>query len=437
MTEKQLRESLLPAVDAKLAELEKFARKVGVTPPRYEIVERFTVTVPIYEDDPYGPTQVVNMVKIVLVEEPLVLPGGWKFVGVVEHLPEGNLVHVGPGVGQDGEWQTVEPTCDHCGQRRDRNKTILVTSEDGELKRVGSGCLAQYLPRFSLSEALWRLMAELNTIHDPDWVPVSSGSGRRVEPTADEILRWAVMINKRFGFRAAMSNGSSKDQLSFLLNGFTTREDREAHRELVEALKSNTTDDEVADAMLLLDDYIAKLVAQPSKTDFENNLVVTRRAGGLNRLGLLAFLPEAVRRIYEPLIAPPAPTTAEPVRDPDPVPTGRIMVTGVVVKAYEKESDFGTQFKVIVKDDRGFTVCGSDPCKSDLGRAPRGDSGYWQSVPGDRLKFKATVQPSDRDPYFGFFKRPTRNLSLPCYDEDGRPITVPAVTECDSADDDL
>jgi hypothetical protein len=84
-----------------------------------------------------------------------------------------------------------------------------------------------------------------------------------------------------------------------------------------------------------------------------------------------------------------------------PAPSGRVVVTGKIltVKEYEVES-FGygsptTVYKILVEDDRGFRCFGSQP--SSIGSSQR----------GDRVTFRATLEPKADDPTFAFFKRPS------------------------------
>ncbi len=78
-----------------------------------------------------------------------------------------------------------------------------------------------------------------------------------------------------------------------------------------------------------------------------------------------------------------------------PCPTGRVVVTGTVLKAEERDTDFGRVVKLLVKDDSGFMVWGTRPAHTGVDR-------------GDRLTFSAAVEPSQNDPKFGFYKRPTQ-----------------------------
>jgi hypothetical protein len=87
---------------------------------------------------------------------------------------------------------------------------------------------------------------------------------------------------------------------------------------------------------------------------------------------------------------------AEALKDASPVPSGRERVTGVITKL--DISSYGPHAREVmtVCDDRGFKVWGTQP------RA------LYDAKVGDRVTFEAALEPSDRDQYFGFFKRPTR-----------------------------
>jgi hypothetical protein len=77
-------------------------------------------------------------------------------------------------------------------------------------------------------------------------------------------------------------------------------------------------------------------------------------------------------------------------------PTGRVSITGKVLTTKEQESDFGTQYKMLVEDDRGFRVWGTIP--SSIGCVER----------GARVTFVASVEQSPKDRIFGFYKRPSK-----------------------------
>jgi hypothetical protein len=98
-------------------------------------------------------------------------------------------------------------------------------------------------------------------------------------------------------------------------------------------------------------------------------------------------------------------------------PTGRVQVSGVVLKTEVRDSQFGTQYKMTVKTDGGYIVWGSIPSDLQLIEEtiehPADEHGdAWTETRqrslerGERVTFTATISPSDTDPKFGFFKRP-------------------------------
>lgn len=85
------------------------------------------------------------------------------------------------------------------------------------------------------------------------------------------------------------------------------------------------------------------------------------------------------------------------------VPEGRVVITGQILSTKWYESDYGSQLKCVIKDDRGFKVYGSVPNAIV-------DYAYSEEIDlkGKQITLTATVSPSDDDPKFGFFKRPAK-----------------------------
>ena len=96
------------------------------------------------------------------------------------------------------------------------------------------------------------------------------------------------------------------------------------------------------------------------------------------------------------------------------VPTGKTTVTGVVVSIKAKETFYTysgeVTLKMLVESDEGYRVWGSVPRSLEGGSDFR--DGQYVAVrgveEGDTVTFTATLEPSDSDPLFGFFKRPTK-----------------------------
>lgn len=150
------------------------------------------------------------------------------------------------------------------------------------------------------------------------------------------------------------------------------------------------------------------------------------------QFGTKPFTPNmvaALRSMMERKAAQAAESEANPVVE------GRQVITGEILSAKTRENDYGTQYKILVKDDRGFKVYVSIPKNQyeeayyafqeqvvtdgysihDFGPicAFLGtDDGKYTGVKGRRITFTATVEASADDKGFGFGSRPTKGAWL-------------------------
>ncbi|QDF14241.1 ssDNA binding protein [Microbacterium phage IAmGroot] len=76
------------------------------------------------------------------------------------------------------------------------------------------------------------------------------------------------------------------------------------------------------------------------------------------------------------------------------VPTGRVVIEGVVLAKKLQESAYGSTFKLLIEGD-GWKVWGTEPRAIDAHK-------------GDRVRLTATVEASADDAAFGFYSRPTK-----------------------------
>ncbi len=91
---------------------------------------------------------------------------------------------------------------------------------------------------------------------------------------------------------------------------------------------------------------------------------------------------------------------AAEVADAGPLVEGRRHIAGVIVSLKTQQSDYGTQFKMLVREDDGNKVWGTEPASI---------SGCEK---GQRVELTATVTRSDRDEHFGFFSRPSKAIII-------------------------
>jgi hypothetical protein len=91
-------------------------------------------------------TQVLACNRVTVGELPAA--NGYSFLGKITHTPGGNLLCLATasqGVSIPADWRTAKPTCDHCKTKRARNETFIIQSPDGEIRRIGRNCLADFL----------------------------------------------------------------------------------------------------------------------------------------------------------------------------------------------------------------------------------------------------------------------------------------------------
>jgi hypothetical protein len=83
----------------------------------------------------------------------------------------------------------------------------------------------------------------------------------------------------------------------------------------------------------------------------------------------------------------------------DVVTGDSVQIIGTIIASGWKDTQYGSRQVMTVRDDRGFTVWGTQPAAIS------------SAVAGDRLTLTAQVTASDRDTTFGFIKRP-KGISL-------------------------
>lgn len=76
-------------------------------------------------------------------------------------------------------------------------------------------------------------------------------------------------------------------------------------------------------------------------------------------------------------------------------PEGRMIITGRVLTTKIQTSDYGDTLKMLVQHESGWKVWGTVPSDSGFDR-------------GHKVQFTATVERSQNDSKFGYFKRPTK-----------------------------
>lgn len=305
------------------------------------------------------------------------LAGGWQVIAVVEHYDTGNIVKTNPQFAGDAPTDLLNApsTCEHCGHNRRRKHTVVIQNALGNRYRVGKACLLDFtghnLP------AVWETFSDDLTAWDDERL---TARAREHEPV-ERVVAVAVAVIERHGWAPSDAELSTRKRVSNCLSGVErvepTAEQRDAARDALQWIAS--TPDTVG--------YIANL----------RSAVLADAA--LDHLGLVVSLPRA----YAKHVEQQQRAEQRAAEHRAPCPTGRLALTGVVVAVDSKDTDWGTRWVITFRDDRGFAVWGSLPTLADL-------NAHTGIHVGDRLTFTATVEPSERDNCFGFYKRPTKAI---------------------------
>ena len=378
-------EIIVPAYyEAELVERERVLAKrcarMGVSAPTVEVTRRFMEK----RTDELGRECVEPFIAYVVHGERPVLAGGWQVVASVEHFDTGNIVSVAPYAREYAPTDLLNApaTCDHCGHNRARKFTIVIRDEAGVSHRVGKSCLRDFtghdLP------AVWETFDDDLSEWSDDYRSSGGGSGESLT----RIVALSYAIIEAYGWR------SSTDAEGNRVEGVTTR------MRVDNALRPSKRDEVVETTSEHCERAVLAIEWVSATTDESGYLanlrsVVLAGVTDSKRMGLLVSLARAYDKYLEHAErkAERERVRADEVRVPCPV--GRVTVIGVVVSVDTKDTDFGTRYVMTVRDDSGFTVWGSQPSALD------------PSV-GDRIEFTASVERSDRDECFGFYKRPSK-----------------------------
>jgi hypothetical protein len=352
-----------------LQDIAKKARRLGTPEPTMTIVREFSATT----TDDEGITRTTHMTEFALEAEAPKLSGGWKFVAAIAHHEVGNIVSVAPDFqNEQFNLSTVDSVCSHCNTNRTRKMTLLLQDESGERVRVGSNCAKDYLGHNIPS--VWAIWDALDALTDE----FSGDKGSKMAKSMMDIglvVAIASHLTMTRGFKPSSFEGeATKVQVNDILNS------RDAQR-----IKFTAEELEVAKQS---QEWV---MTNGQDNDYMNNLRVALQVGDWKHLGLIASLPAAFIKFRDGEVAK-AKVEAIPTA---PVVEGRIVIQGQVVKAYTMENDYGVREVMVVRDDRGFSVWGTVPSAISV-------------EIGDTVVFTATVEVSDKDETFGFFKRPSK-----------------------------
>lgn len=111
----------------------------------------------------------------------------------------------------------------------------------------------------------------------------------------------------------------------------------------------------------------------------------------------------------------------------EPVPTGRVEVTGEILSVKSQDSMYGVNYKMLLVDDRGFKVYGNMPkalteifygewydgvVAAGYSTRDYGPDCWLDTAKHRKVTFVATLEPSNDDPKFGFFSRANKATTV-------------------------
>ena len=286
--------SELAGFTKKVAKANKQAAKLGVA----------GVTVTFHEEgqvvtgkDVFGNETYANVHYVAVTGERPKL-AGYEFVATIQHEGDaGNVLREVPG--QDKvdltEFRFAGATCDHCGQDRRRNNTFVVRHEGGEVKRVGSTCLRDFLGGVDAhaaaryAEYLAEFEAAL-TDDDEEREFFGGGGGERVYALDTYLAHVGAMLRTNGWLsrgEAGFGGVATADQAAN--NMFTRRYDK---------YRVDLTDEDHERAARTIA-YVREVVAaKDNKSDFDHNLTVAFANDYIStdKFGLVAYAPMALAK---------------------------------------------------------------------------------------------------------------------------------------------
>lgn len=364
----------LPRLREEMAKLAKVAKKLGVEPMEMVVGRRETVD---QRDERTGVVYPVEMVTVVISGTAPVLPGGWSFVGAIEHLEAGNLIH-----GDDpvlAGYRSADPNCDHCGMRRNRRKTVILRREDGAVAQVGSACLKDFLGYHGNPERVVRFAKEIRDMVEEMEMPSSGGYLLGV-PTTVFLAATAATVRAHGWVPKSFESGFPTASLVALVLGLhrIDSNDKET-KKMVDAVEIEARDEEEAAAIRSW----ALAIPEDTNNNYLGNVRISLLGDFIEarHFGIAASAVSARRKEIEKdeakAVAAGEAKASEFVGTVGKREVFKVEVT--FVRAIE--GDYGTTYLVEMKDADG----------NILKTFASGSFGYSASK-GDRVVIKATVK---------------------------------------------
>lgn len=280
----------LDALESKLEQIAKRARKLGQSPLTMKVVGTEVRDCTVGVD--YLQRPIVAKVSYTRVEVTGEQPkiAGYTFAATVEHTDAGNIIKSVPGadVEAPASFRETGRICEHCNKIRDRKDTYLLRNDEtGDWKQVGKTCLQDYLgcdvEAFLARLSWWGILDRFGDLNEED---IGWGGGHKYEPyySRREFLRAVSIFVRTEGWVSRTKARESCDTMEatadsalWLIGPARNRDDLRAQEKIW--AKGSSTDVENVQKTLewIASEWAAKDVAD--RSEYEHNVVVAVQAG--------------------------------------------------------------------------------------------------------------------------------------------------------------
>jgi hypothetical protein len=319
---------------------------------------------------------------------------GWKFIATIEHTEAGNILRSATDRDLPVEYRTKKNICDHCKTARRRKDTYVVQHDGfGELRQVGRSCIKDFLGHGNPDEIARYFDNILALWSDLDQAP----DGFEHAPLLEETGTFLAIVAESVRVNGWVAK-SSWDGFPTASLAWDYLQSIEPPHKRAKTYGFDSVSDESRELAQAARNWI---LSTPVEGDYLYNLKVSCTLDTVTgrRAGIVASLISAYQRHLGNVEYKKVEKKRKAEAAPVPVTDNRIEITGAVISAKWKQTDFGSSLKLTINTTEGYRVWGSAP--ASLLRD--GDT-----QPGDVVTFFATVVVSDDDKTFGFYKRPTK-----------------------------
>lgn len=336
-----------------------------------------------------GGVTVEEIVQVLEITGESMSKPGWSFAATVDWTADPPVIRTSPTYEGPTLPRPDSRVCEHCNTVRSRNETFLVVGPDGAVKQVGRQCLTAFtgIPLGWVSE-LWGLAQTFE-------------GGSRSEPVfpVSSVVRMAVVLTDVKGYvsrNVAMQRGVPSTRDDFDLLWFGPGKDpnhwlQKRYDDLLALIKRRERSDEEVEAEV---QEILAWGKSLSSADSDYLLNLHSLLGSeqvvLRNTGYLVSAPASYRRSQERTAKRAAAKAARPE-----VVEGRHEIQGEV-KMFRWDDQWNC-LKARIETTTGESLWGTIP------------SALVEQVEvGTVVAFTATVERSQKDATFGFWKRPTK-----------------------------